>query len=66
MTAVAVLRADLADAHQDLDRAETLGDTAAIARTRVLVAPRIARLQRAITEAERLQRTITEVNDEVD
>ena len=62
--AVAVLRADLADALQELDRADAHGDAAAIARTRVSVNRRIDQLRRAITTAERLDRTTTEVDHE--
>ena len=54
---VARLRADLLAAEQEVDRADDIGDTAAVVRVRVSLQPRILRLRRAIAEAERQTRT---------
>ena len=49
------LKADLAAAEQDLDRANSLGDTGAVVRLRITLEPRIVQLRRAIADAERLR-----------
>jgi hypothetical protein len=54
MTAdLTTLRTLLAEAEQDIDRADALGDAAAVVRVRTSLAPRIDALQRAIARAER-------------
>jgi hypothetical protein len=52
---VASLRADLAAAEQELDRADALGDAGAVVRLRISLEPRIVQLRRAIADAERLR-----------
>ena len=52
---VASLRADLAAAEHELDRADALGDAGAVVRVRMSLEPRIVQLRRAIADAERLR-----------
>jgi hypothetical protein len=59
---VATLRADLAAAEHDLDRADAVGDAGAVVRVRITLEPRIVQLRRAIADAERVRLTTTEVN----
>lgn len=56
-TAAAVLRTDLAAAEQEWDRVDRHGDTAATARIRITVEPRMGQLRRAIAAIERDQQT---------
>jgi len=62
-TPVERLRADLADAERELERADAVGDSAAVVRVHIVLGPRLGRLRRALASAvvER-QRTTTEVN----
>ena len=53
---VAVLRADLADAERELDRADALGDAAAVVRIHRSIAPRLRDLRASIARAERQTR----------
>ena len=59
---VAVWSAHLAAAERDLDRADELGDTAAVVRIRASLEPRIVQLRGGIAKAKRLRPTTTEAN----
>lgn len=61
MTA-ALLRSDLRAAEAELDHVDAVGDSAAVARVRVVFGPRIVRLRRALAAAERDRRPTTEVH----
>jgi hypothetical protein len=52
-SAAAVLRADLDAVERELERVDAVGDTAAVARVRVVLRPRIRQLRRALAAAER-------------
>jgi hypothetical protein len=59
---VTAMRADLAAAEQELDRADVLADAAAVVRVRISLEPRIVQLRRAIADAERVRQATREMN----